>query len=234
MKTMFLFGLLSLSLIAGHSTSPDLSHLEGISDNRFLSKIAEEETNGKTCEHLCERAQVQDFEPAKVSGAGQQILVSSLVQKALKDQSQLLAIRKSDLERWNDADRIHFARWFGTTNEAARELISKRIHILIQLNEEYSVGNFRKAVPSRKGVFAFVRASDPSRIFVDTEFINASHLGENSRAGTICHEMSHFKLAGGTRDIVYGMNRCKRLARLSPAHALSNADNFEFYMEGAQ
>ena len=72
------------------------------------------------------------------------------------------------------------------------------------------------------------------RIFVDSEFVKGSFLGENSRAGTICHEMSHFTLAGGTKDIIYGTQNCRRLAKLSPAKALSNADSFEFYVEGVR
>ena len=69
-------------------------------------------------------------------------------------------------------------------------------------------------------------ARDPSHMFLDREFFRADAL---ERAGTLAHEMSHFL---GTQDHAYGPAKCKDLARRSPTHALQNADNFEFYLEG--
>jgi peptidyl-Lys metalloendopeptidase len=53
------------------------------------------------------------------------------------------------------------------------------------------------------------------------------------RAGTITHEMSHFVIAGRTKDHTYGTANCKALAKRSPGLALTNADNFEFWAENA-
>ena len=215
-----------------------------LSDDQFLAKVAADMAAGKTCAHLADDLahavaheagdEATETETAKVDVRGKQVTVSSLVQRALNDQRNLLTARQQELERWNRADQARFAQWFGTTADEARQLVYKRIQTLLLLNQEYSVGNFRRAVPSRPGIFAFVRPSDPSKIFVDQAFVFAKLVGENSRAGTICHEMSHFTLAGGTKDIVYGVPNCKRLARLSPVHALSNADSFEFYVEGVR
>ena len=94
--------------------------------------------------------------------------------------------------------------------------------------------HFRRAVPSKPGLFAFVHPTDPSKIFVDQAFVIAPKIGENSRAGTVTHEMSHFTLAGGTRDFAYGTRTCRSLARSDPAKALRNADNFEFYVENVR
>jgi hypothetical protein len=57
--------------------------------------------------------------------------------------------------------------------------------------------------------------------------------GEDSRAGTITHEMSHFTIIGGPRDHAYGTVRCKALARRSAALALTSAANFELWAGGA-
>lgn len=59
-------------------------------------------------------------------------------------------------------------------------------------------------------------------------------VGTNSRAGTIIHEMSHFSIAGGTKDHAYGPDECKAPAKTDPLLALTNADTFEFYVEGAK
>jgi hypothetical protein len=170
---------------------------------------------------------------AEKAGPSQPGRVASMVRQALQDQAALLKARRAELRRWDRTGRARFALWFGTTDEAARARIDERIGVLLQLNEEYSVRNFRRAVPSRPGVFAFVFASDPSHVFLDRAFVSAPAVGTNSRAGTVTHEMSHFTIAGGTRDHAYGTTKCRALARSSPALALGNADSFEFYVEGA-
>ena len=191
---------------------------------------------GRTCEILCDNvnSKSQTIELINQKITGKQITVSSLVETALRDQLQSLLERQNDLERWSQADQAQFTKWFGTNSLEARAMIYERIRVLILLNQEYSVGNFRKVIPSRVGLYAFVRPADPSKIFVDQEFVMATPAGKNSRSGTITHEMSHFLLAGSTKDFAYGVDQCKRLARLSPVHALANADNLEFFVENVR
>jgi hypothetical protein len=164
--------------------------------------------------------------------SGKRISVAGLVHVALSDQARLLEIKAEELKRWGQGDRVVFFKWFGTTDGQARERIYHRLGILTKLNERYSVQNFRRA-PHREGVFAFVRPNDPTKLFVDMAFVTAPRVGENSRAGTITHEMSHFLIAGGTKDHTYGTRNCKALARSNPELALSNADNFEYWVENA-
>ena len=116
-------------------------------------------------------------------------------------------------------------------SQAARETIVKRIAILQQLNERYKVENFRRANPPRPGIFAYVFSTDPTRVFLDMAFVNAPPIGVNSRAGTITHEMSHFRIAGGTKDHAYGPVAARELARKNGARAMENADNFEYFVE---
>ena len=222
-------------VVADSRTSNDVASVADL-DSSVSAKLTEDAAEGKTCSQFAgvAKASSEPTESAKVESAGKQVTVSSLVSQAVVDQMQLLTARQDELERWSRADQAQFARWFGTTSLEARELIYERIRILTLLNKEYSVGNFRRVVPSRRGLFAFVHSDDPSKIFVDQEFVTAPFFGESSRPGTITHEMSHFKLAGGTKDITYGVRKCKQLARQSPAKALSNADNFEFFVEGVR
>lgn len=159
--------------------------------------------------------------------------VSNLVEKALADQRVLLARKQMELARWSASDQAHFALWFGTTSAAARTRIARQIAALHKLNAHYAVENFRRASPPRPGVFAYVAVTDPTRIFLDLEFVEAPAIGTNSRAGTLTHEMSHFQIGGNTKDHVYGTEKCRNLARTSPRLALENADNLEFYVENA-
>lgn len=171
-----------------------------------------------------------DRKPAPALKGGR---VAAMVEQALVDQVALLEEREAELKEWDRPAQARFLRWFGTTDQRARQLIFQRIQVLYKLNDAFTVRNFRRAVRSRQGVFAFVFPNDPSRIFLDRAFVRAPATGVNSRAGTIAHEMSHFVIAGGTRDHAYGTARCRALARRAPRLALTNADNFEFYVEGA-
>jgi len=63
--------------------------------------------------------------------------------------------------------------------------------------------------------------------------LNSSANGTDSKSGTLCHEMSHFNSVGATKDHVYGTSNSNALAKADPDKALTNADNFEYYCEGA-
>jgi hypothetical protein len=202
------------------------------------AKINPEMAEQTTCAPVEEKVG-QPLEPlSKMSsviaaGSDKRVSVSALIDRALKDQVVFLEARAAELQRWSPADRARFALWFGTTDDEARVLIYRRLAVLAKLNEAYGVKNFRRG-RHRPGIFAYVHPTDPSRIFVDLEFVKATRVGTNSRAGTITHEMSHFVVAGGTKDHAYGTEKCKQLARSNPVLALMNADNFEFYVEGAR
>jgi hypothetical protein len=160
--------------------------------------------------------------------------VAAMVEEALDDQADLLKAKLTEMEEWDRPAQIHFARWFGTLDQKAQLLIYRRIKAVLRINAVYSAKNFRRAIPSRTGVYAYVYANDSSRVYLDKLFVRAPTVGSNSRAGTISHEMSHFIIGGGTRDHAYGVVKCKALARTSPGLALNNADNFTYYLEGVK
>ena len=60
-------------------------------------------------------------------------------------------------------------------------------------------------------------------------YYNAPMTGENSKMGTIVHEMSH--AAAKTEDHEYGHVKCLSLAINDQDKACNNADNFEYYCE---
>jgi len=53
----------------------------------------------------------------------------------------------------------------------------------------------------------------------------------DSQPGTLVHEMTHFADVGKTQDHAYGTTACQNLATTSPAKAVNNADNYEYYAE---
>lgn len=243
MLSMLLYGALASRPLAlsdenfASSSSHDRNERQtGLTGDPVTPKLRPEMARGQRCGSLNQGSDSSPM-PTAIENSrtdAKRITVSSLVSRALTDQKELLEARQAELDRWNSADQAHFFKWFGSRSLEAREVISQRIRVLMLLNQEYSVGNFRRVVPSRSGLFAFVRPDDPSKIYVDQEFVAGTFAGENSRPGTLCHEMSHFTLAGGTRDFAYGVVHCKLLARQDSRRALNNADSFEFFVEKVQ
>lgn len=79
------------------------------------------------------------------------------------------------------------------------------------------------------GDFAFTCQNSPgSSVWLCDAFWAAPPTGENSQAGTIVHELSHWF---GTDDIEYGCEDCLELALNVPVDAVSNADNYEYFAE---
>ena len=164
------------------------------------------------------------------AGQSRQVAASTLVEKALQDQRAMLAIKVEELNRWDSNDQRKFARWFGTASEDARSLIRLRVLRVIELNKNYTVQNFRRG-KHREGVYAYVYPNQPSKVYLDDQFLRQKAVGLDSRPGTITHEMSHFSIIGGTKDHAYGPAKCRELASRDSQLALTNADNFEFWAE---
>lgn len=83
----------------------------------------------------------------------------------------------------------------------------------------------------KPGVYAYVYANQPYKIYVCGAFWNAPMTGTDSKGGTLIHEMSHFTVVAGTDDWAYGQTDAKALAKSDPTKALDNADNHEYFAE---
>lgn len=155
--------------------------------------------------------------------------------QALADQKVMLEAKKLELEKWDAAAQADFKTWFGTTNEADREIIRDRIDKTLALNKSYDISKFQPSSPKNKDAYAYVNPNDAEhRIYLGDPFWSAPATGADSKAGILSHEMSHFNDVGGTDDFAYGADDAKQLAKDNPAQALHNADNFEFYLENAK
>lgn len=133
------------------------------------------------------------------------------------------------LERWNDDDKAHFKKYFGTDSEEARQEIIDRTKkakaVLKGAKLKQSDGDCDEA-------YACVYADDKNHtIYLGEAYESAPLKGENSKAGTLIHEVSHFDDVGGTEDHAYGVDDAKTLAEKNSTKALNNADNYEYYFE---
>ncbi|KAB5596497.1 Peptidyl-Lys metalloendopeptidase [Ceratobasidium theobromae] len=86
---------------------------------------------------------------------------------------------------------------------------------------------------TRRDIYAYVYQNRPGYIYLCGAFWDAPNVGENSRAGTIVHEQSHFLINGGTRDHAYGHYAARGLGRSSPGGAVNNADSYEYFAENS-
>jgi len=84
---------------------------------------------------------------------------------------------------------------------------------------------------TESGVFAYVYANQPYKIYLCPAFWSAPVTGTDSKGGTIVHETSHFTIVAGTHDYAYGQSSCKSLAKTDPSKAIMNADNHEYFTE---
>ena len=148
----------------------------------------------------------------------------------------MLEARKAELDKWDQAAQDRFKKWFGTTDEAARKKMQDRVDKELALNNKLTLDNFHPAEPPKDKdatLFAYVYPDKDDKIYLGQQFCNAAVSGTDSKAGTLCHEMSHFDSVAGTKDVVYGSSNCEALAKKDSAKALQNADSFEYFCEGS-
>jgi len=153
----------------------------------------------------------------------------------------MLVLKLGELARWDTPAKATFQKWFGTTDSAARGTITARIERMRALLDTYSDSNFKGAGNENDDeTFAMVDNDDDQTVYLGNVFASSPMAGANSAPGVLSHEMSHFDSIGATLDVknsrgvtVYGEKLAKELAVQDPDLALTNADNFEFFIEDA-
>ncbi|EAS1760954.1 hypothetical protein OY11_24550, partial [Salmonella enterica] len=152
-----------------------------------------------------------------------------IIKNALKEQLNILTVRKGELELWDDAAKIRFDKAFGFTDEKARRWILSGIVKEIKLNQSIPISNFIK---TNENIFASVNPTDlEHRINIGKKFIKAPVTGSESQVVTLCHEMSHFDDILGTEDLGGGNPRsfAKKLADNGDERTMQSSYNFEMY-----
>jgi len=164
--------------------------------------------------------------------SSQQSVVNSILPtaKTIADKSVTYMTRST-------SDR-HYVRWFGRytdTPRGPRETVKTTYtRIASKLDPPYSF-NIHCSPPScgSSSVYAYVMVYDSSfTVHLCGAFWSApSTPAFDSKPGTIIHELSHFQVIGQTQDHTYGSGSAEDLARTSPAKAIYNADNVEYFSE---
>ena len=135
-----------------------------------------------------------------------------------------------------DANRAgtRYGLWFGAFNSARWSTVkSHYASIATALGTAAVQYNCSTCVaePDYASIYAYVYPSAPYTVYLCGAFWSASSTGTDSKAGTLVHEFSHFTVLGGTNDYVYGKSGAQVLAASSPASAIMNADNHEYFAE---
>ncbi|GLR25020.1 M35 family metallo-endopeptidase [Limnobacter litoralis] len=170
------------------------------------------------------------------------------IHEALQAQKKLLEAKLSELKRWSESDQKKFILAFGDDSELSRLKIKRRLDRMLTLNSKTGVGQFKKAnnkdTPDidPSSLYAYVHPDDVKKhsIYLGDAFWRAPLQGEDSKAGTLTHEMSHFEDIGDTADYftsykqgtsIYGMEASHALAKAKPELAMKHADSFEYWVE---
>jgi len=158
---------------------------------------------------------------------------------SLAEQKKMLEAKKADLLRNDDATKANLQKFYGSSSEETRQTTLARVDKELALNNEMSKNPsayFQDAAEGTKpGTYAYVYPNDSThQIYLGDAFKTAPLTGEDSQAGTLAHEMSHFSDIGGTKDNIYGATGALGLAKTDPTAALNNADSFEYYVEGVR
>jgi hypothetical protein len=123
-------------------------------------------------------------------------------------------------KQWDPATLNMAKLWYGNTSPATQQTIRNNISGALLLiksmqtpNDNFFVGNAQELKPDQKDAIAYVRSSLENEtsptIFLLPPFWSMPATGNDSQATTVVHELSHYKLGGGTDDVNYGEGACQ-------------------------
>ncbi|TZG32488.1 M35 family metallo-endopeptidase [Agrobacterium sp. B1(2019)] len=122
-----------------------------------------------------------------------------------------------------------YETWFGKANQTRLTRVQSTIgdvRDLLQSKKTFTV----ECVPQRCGNGTFALTTHKrDYIGLCAAFFKAPLTGEDSRSGTLLHELTH--VVAGTQDYTYGRTNAQKRAAGNPNEAVNNADNYEFFME---
>ncbi len=155
----------------------------------------------------------------------------STLNSALSQAENLSKTAKNDLQNTPASFRAGAPRsteWFGSYSESRYSKARSNFEKIYSAASGQTIGFDCSCTDSS---YAYVYANDPYNIYLCNAFWGAPLTGTDSKAGTIIHELSHFTVVAGTDDYVYGQSGARNLADTSPALAVGNADNHEYFAE---
>lgn len=136
-------------------------------------------------------------------------------------------LRDTPVELRPEAER--YAWWFGSYAGSRWDEVQD------SFNRIYSATSGRTLTfdcsCDEPGVYAYVFPSQHYDIYLCPVFFQAPTSGQDSKAGTIIHEISHFNVVASTDDHEYGVADSRALALRDPNKAVNNADSLEYFAE---
>ena len=137
-----------------------------------------------------------------------------------------------------------YARWFGQYSTANAEAVRRNLKSIARTIRSGEVTY--QCDPAGFGscdnaTYAFVYDDQPYRVHLCQNFFRqpvmaslrpGSRFSDNgTRAGTIIHEVSHFRVVAATDDNCYTREVCQEHAQRRPRSAVQNADSYQYFAE---
>ncbi|RDB27346.1 Peptidyl-Lys metalloendopeptidase [Hypsizygus marmoreus] len=124
-----------------------------------------------------------------------------------------------------------FSTWFGVYNDQRLKTVTANLNKVSAADLNSFTYECSGAYPCEDGDVAYVISTTYGVVHLCSVYWGLSPSGADSQAGSLVHEASHFKALAGTLDITYGQASSKDLAVKRPNEAITNADNYEYYVE---
>ncbi|KAF8723459.1 hypothetical protein AX14_009243 [Amanita brunnescens Koide BX004] len=154
----------------------------------------------------------------------QHVRIADVVQHA----EQYIDNCNSYLEAMSTAT-LHYETWFGAYVESLKMTVTS---VYSNIEGGPMRARYDLTTCTDESSYAYVVSDDPTRtIYLCPMFWKAPLVGINSQAGTIVHELTHFKDYGNTWDWAYGVVNCKALAIAARHLTVQNADSYEYFAE---
>jgi hypothetical protein len=127
----------------------------------------------------------------------------------------------------NTADR--YSTWFGNYTSANYLILQSNFSAISNTLKNEKIDFFCDCSDD----IAYVFTDQPYKIHLCSQYWELEPDGEDSQAGTIIHEISHFDAVTSTDDHAYGHEDCELLAKDNPLNTLDNADSHEYFAENS-
>ncbi len=141
------------------------------------------------------------------------------------------ALASTSEQQRSNADR--YGHWFGVYDATRYNTVSDHFNKIHDALANRQITFDCACDDKEPNVVAFIRRIEPYRIHLCDIFWMLNMTDNESMAGSIIHETSHFNETASTDDHAYGRSDVQNLAQRSPSQAIDNADSYQYFAENA-
>lgn len=123
-----------------------------------------------------------------------------------------------------------YVQWFGAADVTRHNTVKTNLNNIFNVFETKKI-NYSCKNACDGGAVAYVFSASPYSIYLCSPFWEQAETGKDSMAGIIIHELSHFSVVAGARDVTYGYNSSIGIALQRPDDAIRGADNYKYFAE---